>query len=388
MRPIYLDNHATTRTDPRVVEAMLPHFSEAYGNASSRSHAYGWEAEEAVERARRQVADLLGASAREILFTSGATESNNLALKGAAEALCGRGRHIVTVSTEHKAVLDVCRVLERRGFELTVLTVDRHGRVDPQDVERALREDTTLCSVMLANNEIGTLQPLAEIGAICKARGVLLHSDAAQAAGKLPMDVDELGVDLVSLSAHKLYGPKGVGALYVRRRGARVRLVAQLDGGGQERGMRSGTLNVPGIVGLGAACELCGKEMDEERARVGALRDELQAALLGAVEGVQVNGHPAERLEGNLSISFEGVPGEALLANLRKLAVSSGSACTSATLEPSHVLRAIGLSDTLAHSTLRFGIGRFNTAEELRSAAEQVVALVRHLRAMNPETET
>jgi cysteine desulfurase len=384
MRPIYLDNHATTRTDPRVVEAMLPFFTEAYGNASSRTHAYGWEAEEAVERARTQVADLIGASAKEILFTSGATESINLALKGVAGFYGEQGGHIVTTAVEHKAVLDVCGALQRRGLDATLLPVDRFGRVSPEDVERALRPDTLLVSVLLANNEIGTLNPVASIGRLCKARGVLYHVDGAQAVGKIPLDVDDLAVDLLSLSGHKIYGPKGVGALYVRRRDPRVRLVPLLDGGGHERGMRSGTLNVPGIVGLGAACVVCAKEMPEERERIRTLRDHLEWRLTEELDGVRVNGHPDERLDGNLNVSFERVEGETLLASLRGLAVSSGSACTSATVQPSHVLRAIGLGPELAHSALRFGLGRFTTREEIDTAASQVVASVQRLRAMAP----
>lgn len=384
MRPIYLDNHATTRTDPRVVEAMLPYFSEAYGNPASRTHAYGWEAQEAVEKARGQVADLIGAASREILFTSGATEAINLALKGVARFQDSRGRHIVTTAVEHKAVLDVCGALRKAGLEVTELAVDHSGRVSPEDVARAVRPDTILVSVIVANNEIGTLNPIAELGRLCKAHGVLLHGDAAQAAGKIPLDVEALGVDLLSLSGHKMYGPKGVGALFVRRREPRVRLVPLLDGGGQERGLRAGTLNVPGIVGLGAACALAAKEMPEERERIRALRDELERRLTAELEDLRVNGDRTGRLDGNLSVSFGRVEGESLLASLRGLAVSSGSACTSSTPQSSHVLRAIGLDPALAHATLRFGLGRFTTREEIDSAAAQVVAAVQHLRSMAP----
>jgi cysteine desulfurase len=384
MRPIYLDNHSTTRTDPRVVEAMLPYFTEAYGNASSRSHSFGWEAEEAVLRARNQLAELLGASEKEILFTSGATESNNLAIKGVCEFYRDKGRHVVTANAEHKAVLDVVAALETRGFEVTRVPVEGSGQTSPDNVAAALRPDTILVSVMAASNEVGTVNSIAAIGQLLNERGVLFHCDAAQAAGKLPLDVEVLGVDLLSVSGHKMYGPKGIGALYVRRRARRTRLVPMIDGGGQERGLRSGTLNVPGIVGFGAAAALCGKEMPEERERVRRLRDHLQTRLTAELDGTRINGHPIERLDGNLSISFEGIEGGSLLASLRGLAVSSGSACTSGTTAPSYVLKAMGVSDDLAFSTLRFGVGRFNTIEEMDSAADQVVAEVRRLREMAP----
>ena len=386
MRPIYLDNHSTTRTDPRVVEAMLPYFTEVYGNASSRSHSFGWEAEEAVVRARAQLAELLGASEKEILFTSGATESNNLAIKGAAEFYRDKGRHLVTANAEHKAVLDVVAALETRGFDVTRIPVDAFGQTSPGAVAAALRPDTILVSVMAASNEVGTVNPIAAIGQLLNDRGVLFHCDAAQAAGRLPLDVEALGVDLLSVSGHKMYGPKGIGALYVRRRARRTRLVPMIDGGGQERGLRSGTLNVPGIVGFGAAAALCGKEMPEERERVRRLRDHLQSRLTAELDGTRINGHPIERLDGNLSISFEGIEGGSLLASLRGLAVSSGSACTSGTTAPSYVLKAMGVSDDLAFSTLRFGVGRFNTVAELDSAADQVVAEVRRLREMAPRS--
>lgn len=386
MRPIYLDNHSTTRTDPRVVEDMLPYFTEAYGNASSRSHSFGWEAEEAVARARAQLAELLGASEKEILFTSGATESNNLAIKGAAEFHREKGRHLVTANAEHKAVLDVVAALETRGFEVTRVPVDGYGQTSPDAVVAALRPVTILVSIMAANNEVGTVNPIAAIGRLLNERGILFHCDAAQAAGKLPLDVEALGVDLLSVSAHKMYGPKGIGALYVRRRARLTRLVPMIDGGGQERGLRSGTLNVPGIVGLGAAAALCGKEMPEERERVRRLRDHLQSRLTAELDGTRINGHPTERLDGNLSISFEGIEGGSLLTSLRGLAVSSGSACTSGTTAPSYVLKAMGVSDDLAFSTLRFGVGRFNTLAELDAAADQVVAEVRRLREMAPRS--
>jgi cysteine desulfurase len=386
-RPIYLDNNATTRVDPRVLEAMLPYFTERYGNPASRHHAFGREAEEAVEEARVHVGRLLGAEAREIVFTSGATESNNLALKGAFAMYRPRGDHVVTAVTEHHAVLDTARRLEREGARVTFLPVDRHGRVSPEQVEEALTERTVLVSLMAANNEVGTLHPLREIGEVCKRRGVLFHTDAVQAAGCLPLDVEALGVDLLSLTAHKMYGPKGVGALYVRRRGPRVRLEPQLDGGGHERGLRSGTLPVPLIVGMGKACELCQEEMGAERGRLLGLRERLRAGIQGRLEGVTLNGHPTERLPGNLNLSFAWVSGEALLMGLRGLAVSSGSACTSANPEPSYVLRALGLDDELAHSSLRFGVGRFNSEDEVDRAAAEVMRVVTHLRRLSPAYE-
>lgn len=360
---------------------MVPYFCERFGNASSRNHAYGWEAEEAVENARAQVARLLGAKPREIVFTSGATESDNLAIQGVL-GNASKTPHIVTVVTEHRAVLDTCRALEKAGrARVTYVPVDRQGVVDPDDVRRAIDRDTVLVSVMLANNEIGTIAPLAEIGRITRERGVLLHTDAAQAVGKIPVRVDSLGVDLLSLSAHKMYGPKGVGALYVR---AGVRLRPLVYGGGHERGLRSGTLNVPGIVGLGAASELCAAEMQAEAERVSALRDRLFRRLLEALDDVFLNGHPTARLPGNLNVGFRYVEGESLLLALDDVAVSSGAACSSATLEPSHVLRAIGLDEELAQSSLRFGLGRFNTEEDVDYVAERVATEVRRLRALSP----
>jgi cysteine desulfurase len=382
--PIYLDNQATTRTDPRVLEAMLPYFTEHYGNAASRTHVFGWKAEEAVNRAREQVAALLGAEPREIIFTSGATESNNLALKGAAAMLRRRGNHLITVQTEHKAVLDPCRRLEREGFQVTYLPVDRYGRVAAEQVAEALTERTILVSVMAANNEIGTLQPIAAIGRLCKERGVLFHTDAAQAAGKIPLDVEGMGIDLLSLSAHKMYGPKGVGALYVRRRQPYVRLEPLLDGGGHERGLRSGTLPVPLIVGLGQACALCQQEMPQEAERLRQLRERLRQGLQERLPETYLNGHPTERLPGNLHLSFAHVRADALLSALRNIAVSSGSACTSADPEPSYVLRALGLPDELVRSGIRFGLGRFTTEEEIDYVIEAVCRQVERLRALNP----
>jgi cysteine desulfurase len=385
--PVYLDNNATTRTDPRVLEAMLPFFTEHYGNAASRNHDFGWKAEEAVEQARQQVAELIGASPKEIIFTSGATESDNLALKGVAAMYRRQGDHLVTVVTEHHAVLDPCKRLEREGFRVTYLPVDEYGRVSADQVAEALTEATVLVSVMAANNEVGTLQPVAAIGKLCKQRGVLFHSDAVQAVGKLPVDVEALGADLLSLSAHKLYGPKGVGALYVRRRDPHVRLEPLFDGGGHERGMRSGTLPVPLIVGFGKACALCRQEMAEEAVRLDRLRQRLHQGITDGLDGVSLNGHPTERLPGNLNLSFADVQGEALMMAMRNVAVSSGSACTSASVEPSYVLKALGVSDELAHGSLRFGLGRFSTEEEVDFVIGEVVEHVRRLRAMNPLRE-
>jgi cysteine desulfurase len=377
--PIYMDNHATTPVDPRVLQQMLPFFSEKFGNAASKNHGFGVEAAAAVETARRQVADLIGASEREIIFTSGATESNNLAIKGIA-ARHGRNGRIVTVATEHKAVLDPCKRLTHEGGNAVYLPVDSCGIVDPQAVADAIDERTILVSVMAANNEIGVLQPLAEIGRVCKGRDVILHSDAAQAAGIMPLDVDRLGVDLMSLSAHKMYGPKGIGALYVRRREPRVTLTPMIDGGGQERGLRSGTLPVPLIVGFGAACEIARREREEEARRLARLRDRLWQLLAQGLDGVRLNGHPSQRLPGNLNVSFAGVKGEALMIFLKQVALSSGSACTSARISPSHVLRAIGLDEETADSSLRFGLGRFNTQEEVEWVAAEVIAAVNNLR--------
>ena len=379
--PIFMDYHSTTPVDPRVLEEMLPYFHEKFGNAASRSHAFGWTAEEAVDYARERIAKLIGAqSEKEIVFTSGATESNNLALKGVAEFYREKGDHIITTVTEHKAILDTCKRLEKEGFRVTYLPVAKDGRVDPDDVRRALTDKTILVSVMLANNEIGTVQPLAEIGKITREKGVLFHTDAVQGVGKVDFDVQKMNVDLASLTAHKMYGPKGVGALYVRRSKPRVRLVAQMDGGGHERGMRSGTLNVPGIVGFGKAADIMVKEGKEESSKILALRERLRERLMGALEEVYINGSMEHRLPGNLNISFNFVEGEAMMMAIKDVAVSSGSACTSASLEPSYVLRALGASDELAHSSIRFGLGRFNTEEEVDYVADLVIGKVNHLR--------
>ena len=383
-RPIYMDNSATTRCDPRVVEAMLPYLSDNFGNAASRNHAFGWTAEEAVEKAREQIAALIGASAKEIVLTSGATESDNMALKGAVEFYAAKGKHIISSPIEHKAIIDTARWLERQGCEITWLPVDSDGLVNPQDVEKTIRPDTILVSLMHGNNEIGVINPLAEIGAICKKHGVLFHTDAAQTAGKVPIDVNAMGVDMLSLSAHKMYGPKGIGALYVRRRSPRVRISPLLHGGGHERGMRSGTLPVHQIVGLGAAAEICMEELETESAYTQGLRDRLLNKILENVPEVLVNGSMEHRMPNNLNISFTFIEGESLLMALRDVAVSSGSACTSASLEPSYVLRAIGLEDENAHSSIRFGIGRFNTEEEVDYIAELVIDAVAKLRKMSP----
>jgi cysteine desulfurase len=385
--PIYLDNQATTRVDPRVLEAMLPYFTEHYGNAASRHHVFGRQAETAVETARQQVASLIGASAKEIIFTSGATESDNLAIKGVAAMYRSKGNHLITVHTEHHAVLDPCRRLEREGYQVTFLPVDRFGGITADQVSGAITSHTILVSVMAANNEIGTLQPIREIGRVCKERGVFFHCDAVQAAGKIPFDVEEAGIDLCSLSGHKMYGPKGVGALYVRSRNPRVRPEPLFDGGGHERGLRSGTLPVPSIVGFGKAFELCQAERAAEAERLTRLRERLRSGIMEQLTDVSLNGHPTDRLPGNLNLSFAYVEGEALLITLRGVAVSSGSACTSANLEPSYVLKAIGLSDELAHSSIRFGLGRFNTEEEVDYVIGEVVRAVRHLRALSPAYE-
>jgi cysteine desulfurase len=372
--------------DPRVLEAMLPYFTDRFGNAASRSHAYGWEADEAVEQARTGIAACLNAKPKEIAFTSGATESNNLAIKGVLGLAGGAPGHIITAATEHKAVLDSCKALERAGrATVTCLRVDGHGRVDPDDVARAIRADTALISIMFANNEIGTLAPMAEIGRIAKERGILFHTDAAQAVGKVPIDVQALGIDLLSLTAHKMYGPKGIGALYVRASGPRVRLTPLLDGGGHERGLRSGTLNVPGIVGLAKACAVAVADMESEQARLHVLRERLRVGLFAELEGLRVNGHPSERLAGNLNVSFAYVDGESLLMALKDVALSSGSACTSATLEASHVLKAIGVDDEAAHNSLRFGLGRFSTEAEVDTVIARVSQEVRRLRALSPQ---
>ncbi len=382
--PIYMDNNATTRTDPRVVQAMLPYFTEFYGNAASRNHSFGWKAEEAVEQAREQVGSLIGAGAKEVIFTSGATESNNLAIKGVASMYKKKGNHVITAVTEHKAVIDPCKRLERDGYHVTFLPVDKFGRVSAEQVAAALTDKTILVSLMAANNEIGTLHPIKEIGKVCKQKGVLFHTDAVQMVGKVPLDVDEMGIDLLSLSAHKIYGPKGVGALYVRRKDPRVRLDPLIDGGGHERGMRSGTLAVTNIVGLGLAAELCRKELDVEAKRLIGLRERLKKGIEAELGDVYLNGHPTERLPGNMNLSFAFVEGEALMMGIKDVAVSSGSACTSASLEPSYVLKALGVGDELAHSSIRFGLGRFNTEEEVDFVIDDVVRAVNHLRAMSP----
>ncbi|HET7753645.1 MAG TPA: IscS subfamily cysteine desulfurase [Anaeromyxobacteraceae bacterium] len=381
--PIYMDYHATTPVDPRVLDAMLPYFREDFGNSSSRSHVFGWRAEEAVEGARAEIAALIGASPKEIVFTSGATESDNLALVGAARFHAGKGRHLVATRIEHKAVLDALAALERDGFEVTLVPVGASGIVDPDEVKRALRPDTIAVSIIHANNEVGTVQPIEEIGRVTRAAGALFHVDAAQGAGKIPLDVERAQVDLLSLSAHKMCGPKGIGALYVRRN-PRARIAPLFAGGGQERGLRPGTLNVPGIVGFGAAARLARAEMAEEAARVGALRDRLRDGILERIDGVTVNGALEPRLPGNLNVSFAGVEGEALLMSLRDVAVSSGSACTSGSLAPSYVLRALGVSDALAHASIRFGLGRFNTREEVDHVIDLLEAKVKRLREMAP----
>lgn len=381
--PIYLDNNATTRTDPRVLEAMLPYFAEVYGNAASKGHSFGWAAEEAVDLGRARLAAVIGADAKEIVYTSGATESNNLAIKGVAEMYAEKGDHFITVSTEHKAVLDTMKRLEHEGKRVTFLGVDKDGLVDLNELADAITDKTVLVSVMFANNEIGVIQPIAEIGKLCRERGVLFHTDAVQAYGKIHVDVNAMNIDLLSFTAHKIYGPKGIGALYVRRR-PRVRLTAQIDGGGHERGFRSGTLNVPGIVGFGKAAELCQQEMEGEITRLTALRDRLKTGIIDAVDSAYVNGHATQRLPGNMNISFEFVEGESLLMGLKDVALSSGSACTSASLEPSYVLKALGLGDELAHSSLRFGLGRFTTPDQIEWVIDKVIGEVSRLRDMSP----
>jgi cysteine desulfurase len=381
--PIYMDNNATTPLDPRVLEAMMPYLTTEFGNAASRSHPFGWKAEEAVDQAREQIAALIGGNEKEIVFTSGATESINLALKGAAEFYKEKGNHLITVRTEHKATLDTAKRLERQGFDVTYLPTDNHGRISAQQLREAITDKTILVSVMLANNEIGTLQPIAELGEVTREKGVLFHVDAVQGVGKVPFDVEKMKVDLASLSAHKIYGPKGIGALWVRRK-PRVRIAPIIDGGGHERGMRSGTLNVPGIVGFGRAAELAQQLVPEEAKRTYQLRKQLQDYLFGHLDHLELNGHPTERLPGNLNLSFAYVEGEALMMAIKNVAVSSGSACTSASLEPSYVLRACGVSEDLAHTSIRFGIGRFNTEEEVDYVGKYVVEQVKRLREMSP----
>jgi cysteine desulfurase len=382
--PIYMDYHATTPVDPRVLEAMLPYFTDHFGNAASRNHAFGWEAEEAVENSRKQVADLIGANPKEIIFTSGATESNNLAIKGAAEMYREKGTHLITCVTEHKAVIDTCKKLEKQGWRVTYLPVQKDGRISLDDLRAAITDKTVLITIMTANNEIGVLQPIAEIAAIAKEKGILFHTDAVQAAGKIPFNVNDLKVDLVSISAHKFYGPKGMGALYVRRRNPRVLLAEQISGGGHERGMRSGTLNVPGIVGLGRAAEIAKAEMATEGDRLRMLRDRLNKKLHENLDEIYINGTMDHRLPHNLNISFAYVEGESLLMGINDVAVSSGSACTSASLEPSYVLKALGAGDDLAHSSIRFGLGRWTTQEEVDYVVERLTTVVRRLREMSP----
>ena len=383
--PIYMDNHATTSVDSRVLAAMLPYFTEKFGNSASRNHAFGWESEAAVDQAREQIARLINAaSAREIVFTSGATESDNLALKGVAEAYRDKGNHVISCVAEHKAVLDSCKFLEKQGYQVTYLPVQSDGLVDLERLNAAMTKATILVSIMAANNEIGTLQPVKEIGKLAHERGVLFHTDATQAVGKIPIHVEEMGIDLLSLSAHKLYGPKGIGALYVRGAKPRVKLRPLIDGGGHERGMRSGTLNVPGIVGLGKACEIAQQEMATETEKLVSLRERLKTKILEQLDEVYINGHPTQRLAGNMNLSFAYVEGESLLMGLKEIAVSTGSACTSASLEPSHVLRALGVADELAHTAIRFGLGRFNTEEEVDYTVRRVVEEVRRLRGLSP----
>ena len=383
-QPIYMDNQATTPVDPRVLDAMLPYFKDLYGNAASRNHQFGWDAEEAVAQARKQVAELINASPREIVFTSGATESDNLALKGVAEMYQEKGDHIITCVTEHKAIIDSAKHLEKSGTRITFLPVQKNGRIDLEELKAAITDKTILISIMTVNNEVGVVQDIREIGRIAREHGVLFHTDAVQAAGKIPFDVDEMNVDIASLSAHKMYGPKGVGAIYVRRRNPRVLLSPIMDGGGHERGMRSGTLNVPGIVGFGKAAELAREELASESARLLALRKRLQARLEANLDEVFINGDIEHRVPGNLNMSFAYVEGESLLMGIEDIAVSSGSACTSASLEPSYVLKALGVGEDLAHTSIRFGLGRFNTEEEVDYVAEKVTATVLRLRELSP----
>ena len=382
--PIYMDNHATTPMDPRVLEEMLPYFMEKFGNAASRNHSFGWAAEEGVETARERIAKLIGATTKEVIFTSGATESDNLAIKGVAEMYREKGNHIITAVTEHKAVLDTCKRLEKYGYRVTYMPVQKDGLIDPDDLKRAMDDKTILVSIMAANNEIGVLQPVAEIGKLCRERGVIFHTDATQAVGKVPTDVNKQNIDVMSISGHKMYGPKGVGALYVRRKNPRVQISAIIDGGGHERGMRSGTLNVPGIVGLGKACALAQEDLPQESCRLAGLRNRLRDRIMNRLDEAYINGSTEHRLPGNLNISFAYVEGESLLMGINDIAVSSGSACTSATLEPSYVLKALGTGDDLAHSSIRFGIGRFNTEAEIDYVADRVIETVERLRELSP----
>ena len=385
--PIYMDNHATTPIDPRVLEEMLPYFREKFGNAASRNHSFGWVAEEGVETARERVAKLIGATTKEIIFTSGGTESDNLAIKGVAEMYKEKGNHIITAVSEHKAVLDSCKRLEKYGYRVTYLPVQKDGLIDLEDLKHAMDDKTILVTIMAANNEVGVIQPIAEIGKLCHERGVIFHTDAAQAVGKMPIDVIKQNIDLASLSAHKMYGPKGTGALYVRRKNPSVQISAIIDGGGHERGMRSGTLNVPGIVGLGKACAIATEEMPHESCRLAGLRNRLKDRIMNRLDGCYINGSMEHRLPGNLNVSFANVEGEALLMGINDVAVSSGSACTSAMIEPSYVLKALGTGDDLAHSSIRFGIGRFNTEAEVDYAADRVVETVQRLREISQSYE-
>ena len=382
--PIYMDNHSTTPVDPRVVEAMMPYFTEKFGNAASRNHSFGFEAEKGIDEARQKIARLIHADPKEIIFTSGATESDNLALKGIMEMYREKGDHMITSVLEHRAILDTAKRLEKQGVKVTYLPVESDGRVNPDEVRKAMTDKTILISIMLANNEIGTINPVAEIGRIAKERGVIFHCDATQGVGKIPVDVQTMGIDLMSFSAHKIYGPKGVGALYVRRKNPRVRLAPMVDGGGHERGMRSGTLPVPLIVGFGKACELCEQLMPEESKQLTALREKLKDGIMDNLEEVYLNGHPTERLPNNVNISFAYVEGESVLMGLKEIALSSGSACTSATLEPSYVLRGLGVGSDLAHSSIRFGLGRFNTEEEVDYVTKRVLETINRLREMSP----
>ena len=383
-QPIYLDYNATTPTDPRVVEAMLPFFTEIYGNAASRNHSFGWTAEEGVSKARNIIGEAIGATGKEIVFTSGATESDNMAVLGVAEFYHEKGKHIITSPIEHKAVVDPCQALEQKGYEITFLDVDEHGRIDLKQLEASIREDTVLVSLMAGNNEIGTLNPLTEIGQMTRERGVLFHCDATQGVGKIPIDVETMNIDLLSMTAHKIYGPKGIGALYVRRKKPRVRITPIMFGGGHERGFRSGTLNVPGIVGFGKAIELAMEEISSEAERQFGLRQHLYKRLTDELDYFFLNGHPTERLPNNLNLSFGYVEGESLMMGISEIAVSSGSACTSASLEPSYVLRSMGVGDDLAHSSVRFGFGRYTTMEEVNYAADKVIGAVKRLREMSP----
>jgi cysteine desulfurase len=382
--PIYMDYNATTPVDPRVLEAMLPYFKERFGNAASRSHSFGWEGEEAVEHGRVQIAAAIGASPKEIVWTSGATESNNIAIKGVAAMYRDKGSHIITQETEHKAILDPCKYLEQHGYNVTFLKTDKYGVIHPEQIREVLTDQTILVSIMHGNNEIGTVQPIREIGRLCKGKGVLFHTDTCQTFAKMPIDVEDMGIDLLSCSGHKIYGPKGVGALYVRRKGPRVRCEPVIHGGGHERGMRSGTLNVPGIVGMGKAAEICVKFQAEEMIAVAALRDRLKDGLFNRLDDIFLNGHPTQRIPNNLNVSFLYVEGESLMMGFNDIAVSSGSACTSASLEPSYVLKALGVGDDLAHSSIRFSLGRFTTEEEVDYAIERVCTAVERLRAMSP----